>query len=73
MEGGATTGSVEHVLDTLRCPLAAEAAAPAPQLVVPKLVPSPKASPLPLNAHMLHNLVRGVLAAATEAAATQQQ
>jgi hypothetical protein len=29
-----------------------------PQLVIPKLVPSPKASPLPLNAHMLHNLVR---------------
>eukprot|EP00775_Hariotina_reticulata_P012203 gene12203-12340_t len=29
---------------------------PKPQLVVPKEVPSPKASPLPLNAHMLHNL-----------------
>jgi uncharacterized ferritin-like protein (DUF455 family) len=29
---------------------------PKPQLVAPRDVPSPKASPLPLTAHMLHNL-----------------
>eukprot|EP00879_Flechtneria_rotunda_P014811 GHRR01015475.1.p1 GENE.GHRR01015475.1~~GHRR01015475.1.p1 ORF type:complete len:440 (+),score=157.52 GHRR01015475.1:451-1770(+) len=29
---------------------------PKPELVIPKQVPSPKDSPLPLNAHMLHNL-----------------
>lgn len=29
-----------------------------PQLVIPKHVPSPKDSPLPLAAHMLHNLAR---------------
>jgi hypothetical protein len=40
-----------------------------PQLVIPKHVPSPKDSPLPLNAHMLHNLVRCIETATAKAAA----